>query len=350
MSERLTIAVLLGGTSEERRVSLASGRAIVEALRSRGHEVVPVDPAFGAIPADEEPRFLGGDVGVAPPTLEELRRMGRIAVGPALAELPAVRESDVVFLALHGGTGENGHVQAMLDVAGIRYTGSGMLGSALAFDKRVSKELLARAGVPTPAWTEPGVALEEGPAELGLPLVVKPAGGGSTVGLTVVRDAADLSAAVDLAADYDPDVLLETFVPGRELTVTVLDGEALPVVEIIPGNEIYDYESKYTPGKSEYVVPAELEAGAAEELKRLAERAYRVLRQESVSRVDFRRRPDGTFWCLEANSLPGMTATSLVPKAAAAAGISFPELCERIAVSARRRSADGPSRAARPGN
>lgn len=349
MSDRMTIAVLLGGTSEERRVSLASGRAIVEALRSRGHEVVPVDPAFGSIPADEEARFLGGEVGVAPPTLEELGRMGRIALGPALPELPAVREADVVFLGLHGGTGENGHVQAMLDVAGIRYTGSGMLGSALAFDKRVSKELLARAGVPTPAWTEGETSPEDAVAELGLPLVVKPAGGGSTVGLTVVRDAAALPAAVELATDYDPDVLLESFIPGRELTVTVLEGEALPVVEIIPGNEIYDYESKYTPGKSRYVVPAELEAGEAKELKRLAVRAYHALRQESVSRVDFRRRPDGTFWCLEANSLPGMTATSLVPKAAAAAGISFPELCERIALSARRRQADGPA-AARPGD
>lgn len=346
MNDRMTIAVLLGGTSEERRVSLASGRAIVEALRDRGHEVVPVDPAFGAIPADEEPRFLGGEVGVAPPTLEELRRMGRIALGPALPELPAVREADVVFLGLHGGTGENGHIQAMLDVAGIRYTGSGMLGSALAFDKRVSKELLARAGVPTPAWAERRTSPQEATTELGLPLVVKPAGGGSTVGLTVVRDAGELPAAVELAAEYDPDVLLECFVPGRELTVTVLEGEALPVIEIIPGNEIYDYESKYTPGKSRYVVPAELGAGEADELKRLAVRAYRALRQESVSRVDFRRRPDGTFWCLEANSLPGMTATSLVPKAAAAAGISFPELCERIAFSARRRPADGPSTAA----
>ena len=346
MSDRMTIAVLLGGTSEERRVSLASGRAIVEALRSRGHEVVPVDPAFGAIPADEEPRFLGGEVGVTPPTLDELRRMGRIAVGPALLELPAVREADLVFLGLHGGTGENGHIQAMLDVAGIRYTGSGMLGSALAFDKRVSKELLARAGVPTPAWVERDARPERAAAELGLPLVVKPAGGGSTVGLTVVREVDALPAAVKLAADYDPDVLLEAFIPGRELTVTVLEGEALPVVEIIPGNEIYDYESKYTPGKSEYVVPAELDPGEAEELQRLALRAYRVLRQGSVSRVDFRRRPDGTFWCLEANSLPGMTATSLVPKAAAAAGIGFPELCERIARSALSRvggpgSADG---------
>lgn len=339
MNSGLSIAVLLGGTSEERRVSLASGRAIVEALRSRGHEVVPVDPAFGAIPPGEELRYLGGAVGAAPPDLEELRAMGRTAVGAALAELPALREADVVFLGLHGGDGENGRVQALLDVAGIRYTGSGVLGSALAFDKRVSKELLARAGVPTPAWTPDEASDDEVVDALGLPLVVKPAGGGSTVGLTVVRSADDLPAARELAGRYDADVLCEAFVPGRELTVTVFEGQALPVVEIIPAGDIYDYEAKYTPGRSSYVVPAELTGTETEELSRLSVAAFRALRQDLISRIDFRRDPEGGFWCLEANSLPGMTATSLVPKAAAAAGIPFPELCERIAIAACRRPA-----------
>lgn len=343
MSAPLTIAVLLGGTSEERRVSLASGRAIVEALRSRGHDVVPVDPAYGAIPPDDEARYLGGEVGLAPPSLDELREMGRIALGAALPDLPALREADVVFLALHGGDGENGRIQAVLDVAGLPYTGSGVLGSAVAFDKRVSKELLAWAGVPTPTWTPPGASADSVVEALGLPLVVKPASGGSTVGLTVVRSADELPAALELAARYDPDVLCEAFVPGRELTVTVLDGEALPVVEIIPDGEIYDYESKYTPGRSRYVVPAELGPDETAELGRLAVRAFEALRQESLSRIDFRRHPDGSFWCLEANSLPGMTATSLVPKAAGAAGIPFPELCERLAMGARRRRADRPS-------
>ncbi|MGD8495418.1 MAG: D-alanine--D-alanine ligase [Gemmatimonadales bacterium] len=339
MNAGLTVAVLLGGTSEERRVSIATGRAIVEALRSRGHEVVAVDPAFGAIPADEEPRYLGGDVGREPPSLDELRQMGRTAVGAAVAELPAVREADVAFLALHGGDGENGRLQAVLEVAGIPYTGSGVLGSAIAFDKRVSKELLEHAGVPTPAWAPRGASPDEVIDLLGLPLVVKPASGGSTVGLTVVRSDGALSAALDLAARYDRDVLCEAFIPGRELTVTVLDGKALPVTEIIPGNEIYDYESKYTPGKSQYVTPAELDTAETEELSRLAEEAFDVLRQETVSRIDFRRHTDGSFWCLEGNSLPGMTATSLVPKAAKAAGISFPELCERIALAGCRRPA-----------
>ncbi|MFW6039607.1 MAG: D-alanine--D-alanine ligase [Gemmatimonadota bacterium] len=346
MNSPLAIAVLLGGTSEERRVSLASGRAIVEALRSRGHVVVAVDPAYGAIPPDDETRYLGGEVGVTPPSLDELRDVGRIALGAALADLPALREADVVFLALHGGDGENGRVQALLDVAGLPYTGPGMLGSAIAFDKRVSKELLAWAGVPTPAWAPPGAAPVDLIETLGLPLVVKPAGGGSTVGLTVVREADELPAALELAARYDADVLCETFVPGRELTVTVLDGEALPVVEIIPAGEIYDYEAKYTPGRSSYVVPAELDPEEAAALGRLAVRAFEALRQESLSRIDFRRHPDGSFWCLEANSLPGMTATSLVPKAAAAAGISFPGLCERLAIAASGRPAGGDSNAA----
>ncbi len=339
MSVPLGIAVLLGGTSEERRVSLATGRAVVEALRSRGHVVTPVDPAFGAIPLEDETRYLGGAVGAEPPNLEELEYMGRVAPGATLAELPALRNADIVFLALHGGQGENGRIQAVLDLAGIPYTGSGVIGSAIAFDKRVSKELFAHAGVPTPVWTPRDAPVDEVVRALGLPLVVKPANGGSTVGLTVVRDAQALPSAIELAATYDPDVLCEAFVDGRELTVTVLDGVALPVIEIIPTNEVYDYESKYTPGKSTYVVPAELASGETDELCRLAVAAFHALRQQSYSRIDFRRSTDGSFWCLEGNSLPGMTATSLVPKAAAAAGIEFPELCERLVLAALRPSA-----------
>jgi len=345
MNQPLRIAVLLGGTSEERRVSLASGRAVVEALRSRGHEVTPVDPAYGAIPPDEEARVLGGAVGAEPPTLEKLGHMGRVALGAKLAELPALRNSDVVFLALHGGDGENGRIQSVLDLAEIPYTGSGVIGSAIAFDKRVSKELLATAGVPTPAWTPRYASSAEIVQALGLPLVVKPANGGSTVGLTVVRNAADLPAAIELASAYDSDVLCEAFVDGRELTVTVLEGEALPVIEIIPGNDVYDYESKYTPGKSTYVVPADLEPAETAEICRLAVASFHALRQQSYSRIDFRRGSDGVFWCLEANSLPGMTATSLVPKSAAAAGIEFAELCERLVLAALRQPDSVPERA-----
>ncbi len=338
MSEPMNVAVVLGGTNEERNVSLATGRAVVAALREQGHEIVAVDPAHGAVLPEEEARMLGGAVGADPPGIEELARLGSSAVGAALADLPAVRRADVVFLALHGEFGEDGTVQGLLDLAGVAYTGSGCLGSAVAFDKRISKELFAFAGVPTPEWTRASATPGEIVEELGLPLVVKPASGGSTVGLTVVREEDNVESAIELAARYDDDVLCEAFIPGRELTVAILESEALPPVEIIPSHEIYDYECKYSAGMSRYEAPADLSPVETERLQDLAVRAYRALRQTSYSRVDFRRAEDGSFWCLEANSLPGLTSTSLVPKAAAAAGIGFPELCDRIARSAMRRA------------
>lgn len=334
----MKVAVVLGGTSEERNVSLATGRAVVAALREKGHEVVAVDPAHGVVPREEEERMFGGAVGMDPPTLAELAALGGSAVGAALAELPAVRRADVVFLALHGEFGEDGTVQGLLDLAGVPYTGSGCLGSAVAFDKRISKELFEHEGVPTPRWAAESATAEEILETLELPLIVKPSSGGSTVGLTVVRRAEELPAALELAARYDDDVLCEAFIPGRELTVAVLDGQPLPPVEIIPSHEIYDYECKYSAGMSRYETPADLSEAGTERVQELAVRAYRALRQASYSRVDFRLAEDGTFWCLEANSLPGLTSTSLVPKAAAAAGIAFPDLCDRIARSAVRRS------------
>lgn len=346
----MAVAVVLGGTNEERNVSLATGRAVVSALRECGHRIVAVDPAHGVVPAAEEDRLLGETVGAAPPGQDELAALRSGALGAALAELSAVRTSDVVFLALHGRFGEDGTVQGLLDLAGIAYTGSGCLGSATAFDKRISKELLVHAGVPTPAWTSAGAGPEEILEELGLPLVVKPSSGGSTVGLSVVRAADELEAAMELAARYDHDVLCEAFVPGRELTVAVLEGEALPPVEIIPSHEIYDYECKYSAGMSRYEAPADLSPAETGNIQGLALQSWVALRQSSYSRIDFRRAPDGTFWCLEANSLPGLTSTSLVPKAAAAAGIGFPELCERIARSAaaRRRATPADRLEARP--
>ncbi|MFQ5746632.1 MAG: D-alanine--D-alanine ligase [Gemmatimonadota bacterium] len=333
----LNVAVVLGGTSEERLVSLASGRGVIAALRERGHEVTAIDPAVGAVPREDEERCLGTGVGEAPPGEADLAELARTALGPRIADVPELRAADVVFLALHGDDGEDGRIQAVLDLAGVPYTGTGCLGSAIAFDKRVSKELMATAGIPTPAWTPRGASEDAILRDLGLPLVVKPSNGGSTVGLTVVREAGELGAALALAARYDEDVLAEAFVPGRELTVTVLEGRALPVVEIIPGHEIYDYESKYTPGMSSYEVPARLDPADAARLAELALATHEVLRQGAYGRVDFRRdERDGTLHCLETNSLPGLTATSLVPKAAAAAGIGFGELCERIALAALR--------------
>jgi D-alanine-D-alanine ligase len=272
----ISVAVVLGGTNEERNVSLASGRAVVEALRSLGHAVVAVDPAHGAVPREEEARMLGGAVGTDPPDLAELARLDSSAVGAALAELPAIRNADVIFLALHGEDGEDGKFQALLDLSDLTYTGSGCLGSAIAFDKRVSKELLVQADVPTPPWTSRALGAREVQDALGLPLVVKPSNGGSTVGLTVVQQPEELEPAMELAARYDADVLCERFVPGRELTVAVLGGEPLPPVEIIPSHDIYDYECKYTPGMSRYEVPADISAAESARLARRTSRPRRA--------------------------------------------------------------------------
>ena len=332
----VNLTVLLGGTSAERDVSIASGLRIATALRERGHAVAVVDPATGVVDLDA----LRRGVGAAPPTPEELERLEAGGVAATLLALPEVREADVVVLALHGGHGEDGTIQAMLDMAGVRYTGSGHLASALAMDKDLSKHLFRAAGVRTADWvmvTRDGGSRArglEGSTEveraLGYPVVVKPSKQGSTVGLTVVKRAEDLEAAIGEAFRYDDEVMLERFVPGRELTVGILGGEALPVGEIIPQKEIYDYECKYTPGMAVEEFPARLEPAVAAELQAQAQRAFRALKLRGCARIDFRLSPDGESHCLEANTLPGMTETSLIPQAAAAAGLSFGDLCERI--------------------
>jgi D-alanine-D-alanine ligase len=344
----VNITVLLGGFSAERDVSLASGLRMAEALRTRGHTVTCVDPAEGPLSRDREAAHLEAGVGTVPPSLEQLGRLGGGAgsIPPALAEWRDVKGADVVLLALHGGQGEDGTVQALLDLAGVRYTGSGHLGSALAMDKHLSKVLFRAADVgtadwlmaPTPAEIARGNGglrrsrerfAEEVDHALGMPVVVKPSKQGSTVGLTVVRDPAALDAALDLAFRYDDEVMVEQFVAGRELTVGVLGDQALPVLEIIPKNEIYDYEAKYTPGMAEEKV-AELGDSTRARLEEKALRAFRALKLRGCARIDFRMDELGNVYCLEANTLPGMTALSLIPQAAAAAGILFPELCERI--------------------
>jgi D-alanine-D-alanine ligase len=342
----LKITVLMGGTSAERDVSLASGVRVAEALRSRGHEVLSVDTAHGALSAADEQAMLGGGVvKTIPPDVQALVRLN--------AQLPstlrALPSTDVIFLALHGGQGEDGTLQALLDLTGVPYTGSGHLASALAMDKDLSKHLFRAAGVPTADWRmapessgsrepessgsrEPGIGdfAREVEAELGFPVIVKPSKQGSTVGLSLVREVESLEPAIAEARKHDDEVMVERFVPGRELTVGVLGNEALPVGEIIPVHEIYDYECKYTAGMAREIFPADLTAEQAATIQELARRAFRALKLRGYARIDFRMAPDGVFYCLEANTLPGMTALSLIPQAAAAAGISFPELCERI--------------------
>jgi len=329
MAEKLKVAVLFGGTSAERDVSIASGAQVVQALRAAGHEVVAVDTATGLLDAQAEQQLLSGGVAQLPPEEESLDML-RTGDATAITRAPELSDVDVLFLALHGGGGEGGQLQALLDLTGIPYTGSGMLGSAVAMDKDVAKRLMVLAQVPTPEWLMAPVLLEDVERHIGFPCVVKPSKQGSTVGLTVVKRPEDLEAAVQLAAKYDDEVMLERFIPGRELTVPVLGDDAMPVGEIFPKNEIFDYESKYQPGGAEEVFPADLTGPQVVEVQALALKVHRALKLRGFSRIDFRLDPDGVFWCLEANTLPGMTAASLFPKGAAAAGLSFPEVCDRI--------------------
>ena len=331
----MKITVLTGGTSSERDVAIASAVQIVGALRSKGHEVAVVDTARGLIPHADENRLLSASVGSTPPSNDELLALEQGLLLSGLGNLAIVREAEVLFLALHGGRGEDGTIQTLLDVVGVPYTGSGPLGSAMAMDKDVSKRLFRQAGVPTPDWAMAPLPLPEAEATFGWPLVVKPSKQGSTVGLTVVKAADQYEAAVELAGRYDDEVMIERFVPGRELTVGVLEGRALAVGEIIPRHEIFDYECKYTPGMSEEIFPADLPEPVAGECRRLALLAHEALKLGGYSRVDFRLTPAGEALCLEVNTLPGMTATSLLPQSARAVGIEFPDLCERICRTAR---------------
>ena len=325
----MRIAVLFGGTSAERDVSIASGAQVFRALREAGHEVVAVDSTRGTLSPPEEERLLASGVAVAPPSESELSLIRASAPG-ALVESPELRGVDVVFLALHGGTGEDGTLQALLDLVGIAYTGSGHRGSANAMDKDVAKRLFRVAGVPTADWLMAPVETEMVTRELGYPVVVKPSKQGSTVGLAVVKREEDLEDAIAEAYRHDDEVMLERFIPGRELTVGILAGQALAVGEIIPRNEIFDYESKYQAGGAEEIFPAELSEEQARTVRDLALRAHRALKLDDYSRVDFRMDEQGNFWCLEVNTLPGMTSASLLPQSARAAGISFPALCEEI--------------------
>jgi len=326
----MKITVLMGGTSSERNVSLASGIRIVQALRGRGHKVIALDPARGVLSAKEEKELSTGKVGTKPPSLEDLTKVAEGAFLPNLTSMKEVREADVAFLALHGGQGEDGTIQALLDMARVKYTGSGHLSSALAMDKDLSKKLFRSEEVKTADWLMAPASTEQIEGILGLPVIVKPSKQGSTVGLTLVKKRQELVPAIEEAFKYDDEVMIERFVPGRELTVGVLGDVALPVGEIISKHEIYDYECKYTAGMAREEFPAKLTPEATERVQNQALAAFRSLKLKGYARIDFRLTSEGEFYCLEANTLPGMTELSLIPQGAAAMGIDFPELCERI--------------------
>jgi D-alanine-D-alanine ligase len=327
------ITVMLGGASSERDVSLASGFRVVDALRSAGHRVSAVDPVSGVLRPSEELALRSSGMKTAPPSLAELAKLGgtrRRELSPEVVLLSEVREADVVFLGLHGGQGEDGTIQAMLDSVGVAYTGSGPLASALAMDKDLSKTLFRAAGVGTAEWLMAPATDEAVERAIGYPVVVKPSKQGSTVGLSVVRERAALQDAIATAYQYDDEVMLERFIPGRELTVGVLGDEALPAGEIFPKHEIYDYECKYTTGMASEEFPARVTPLGAAALQDQALRAFRALKLRGYARIDFRMDPSGALYCLEANTLPGLTELSLMPQAAAARGLSFVQLCERI--------------------
>ena len=325
----MRIAVLFGGTSEERDVSIASAAQIIPVLRAAGHDVVPVDTASGRLRAADERRLLDSRVAPQPPAQNSVANIRAAAVTLNTSDID-VRDVDVVFVALHGGAGEDGRLQAMLHLAGLSYTGSNYVASAAAMDKDLSKRLFRSVQVPTADWLMAPVAAEEVTRQLGWPAIVKPNKQGSTVGLTLVRGVAALQPAIDAALQFDDEVMVERFIAGREFTVGILEGRALPVGEIIAPREVFDYEAKYQPNGAREVFPAELAIEEARRVQDYALRVHRALKLGVYSRVDFRRDSNGEYWCLEANTLPGMTAMSLLPQAALAAGISFQELLDRI--------------------
>ena len=343
----MKITVLAGGLSHEREVSLSSGSLIAGALVRRGHEVCLADlytgkALDGSVPAFTRDPIPPYKVSRTIPDLEALKisaGRGERRIGEGITAL--CENADAVFVALHGDVGENGQLQAYLDMACIPYTGSGFAGSLLAMDKDLTKQILSRAGVPTAPWVfcdltreTPAEAADRIEAELGYPVVVKPCTGGSSVGVSMADDRSRLIAAMETCAVYEQAVLAERRIMGRELTVSYLGGEVLPAVEIIPLKGFYDYENKYQAGMTDEICPAPLTEAENAALADATRKGFEALRLRGYARFDFILDGNGTPWCLEANTLPGMTPTSLLPQAAAAVGISYDELCERMVMMA----------------
>ncbi|WP_321905609.1 D-alanine--D-alanine ligase family protein [Paraburkholderia tropica] len=323
---KLKIAVLFGGASEERDVSISSATQVIRALRRRGHEVLPFETSRGFLTVEDESSLLSNCANEIPSTTK-----ARHSIDKELIKKIKTADVDVVFLALHGGTGEDGTIQALFDLGGIAYTGSSQLGSALAMDKDISKRLFEFAGIRTPTWLMVNSLSEAVKHEIDYPLVVKPNRQGSTVGLSVVRSAGELKAAINCAAKFDSEIMLERFIAGRELTVGVLNGQALTVGEVlISADSVFGYVDKYSLGSVAEIFPAELPNSITIEAKELAVRAHHTLKLGHYSRVDFRLDDEERLWCLEVNSLPGMTASSLLPQSAAASGVPFDLLCDQI--------------------
>ena len=336
----MNIVVLCGGLSPERNVSVSSARRITQALKNLGHRAVLIDMYFGLegcnLPLNDvfDLPLPAGEDGVdeSEPDLtavSEARVLrSKSLFGERVLELCAA--ADLVFMALHGRCGEDGRVQAAFDLLGIRYTGSGYLGSTLAIDKRLTKIMAERIGIKTPDWMfcPPGGPC---PAEdFPLPCVVKPVDSGSSIGVNMVETRRELDLALEDACTRGESVIVEKRISGREIQVSILGGAALPSIEIRPRCGFYDYHNKYQPGAADEITPAPIPPEGEYRLARAATAIYSALGLRALARADFIMDGDGNFWFLEINTLPGMTPTSLAPQEAAAAGLSYEQLCQRI--------------------
>ena len=335
----MNIVVLAGGTSTEREISIVSGSGLCRALRKNGHHAVLVDAFIGLERVDWTDPFPDDyDVEAAAAYMKEasarvpgLVKSRKSFWGPGVLKLCDL--ADFVYLGLHGMNGEDGRVQATFDLMGIRYTGSGYLGSGLAMDKGLTKTLFRFGGVCTPegrAYTRQTVPSKLEDTGLDFPVVVKTCCGGSSVGVYIVRDQEAYTQALEKAFSYENQVVIEAYIQGRELTVSVVNREAWPIVEIEPRQGFYDYRNKYEPGATVETCPAALSAEKTREIQEMAVTAAGLLGLDEYCRLDFMMDASGTVYCLEANTLPGMTPTSLIPQEAAALGIDYPQLCEKL--------------------
>jgi len=331
----MNIAVLFGGISPERNVSIDGGKAVIEALELKGHKVFPIDPAYGKDALRSKDQIVSENKFISAEELANFNTRNLIEC----ADLDLFDEIDVAFLVLHGENGEDGKMQALLELRGIPYTGSGVKSSSLAIDKNSSKMIFTAAGILTPEWIivhkddwDNYDFFEKVRSEFGEELVVKPNNQGSTVGINIIHDGNldEIHSAVLEAAKYCEIVLIERYIEGQEITVGIIGEEPLPLIEIIPEGGFYDYKHKYTKGKTQYICPAEINEEIAEFMQGIAQTAYLALDCKGFARADFRLNEDGEPYLMEINTIPGFTATSLVPKAAKEIGLDFPDLCEKI--------------------
>lgn len=335
----MKVVVLAGGISTERDVSLSSGKLIYQAMKRLGHQTVLLDVYLGIQREDIEGIFDSredfarniGEIQKSNPDIGAVKALrsdgGKSYFGPNVIRI--CQMADVVFLGLHGEDGENGRLQAAFDLLGIRYTGTDYLSSALAMNKGLAKELFAANGIPTPA----GVVLKRGERKnvpVPYPRVVKVCTGGSSIGVYIVREEKDYETALTAAFSYGDEVIVEQYIQGREMTCCVLAGKALPIVEISPREGFYDYKNKYQPGSTVEICPAPLDETTTRRIQEISEKVFEVLHLKKYARMDFMLDEQGNPYCLEANTLPGMTPTSLIPQEAAAVGIGYDQLCQKI--------------------